>query len=378
MSAVPAALKELRDAYDDRAAAIRRWRATGAPVVGCVGADVPVELVTAAGALPVRLAGDPGRDRALADHYLGTGLDPASRSILAGLLRGEPDLDLLLVSNDCAGSLRLFYTVRELQRLGVEPALPRTHLVDILHLPHRTTTRYNRVRLAETKELLERWSGRRIGEDDLSEAVRQHDEARRLMRALRRLRTADRPALRGEEALIAIGAGAALPAGDHAGLLDRLLRAEADLPRHDGRRIYLTGSAHDGPAVYRAIEDAGHVIVADDHDWGDALADPLVGAPTLDALAERYQYRGPTSARSSIQVRARQTAAIAERSRPDLLVSYVRAMDEAPAWDFPAQRRAAGVPAVILEHRRYGELGDDALPLITGALGAARPKGEAL
>jgi benzoyl-CoA reductase/2-hydroxyglutaryl-CoA dehydratase subunit BcrC/BadD/HgdB len=378
MTAVPAALKELRNAYDDRAAAIRRWRATGAPVVGCVGADVPVELVTAAGALPVRLAGDPGRDRALADRYLGTGLDPASRAILAGLLCGEPEIDLLLVSNDCAGSLRLFYTVRELQRLGVERSLPRTHLVDVLHLPHRTTTRYNRVRLAETKDLLERWSGRRIGESALGDAIQQHDEARRMMHALRALRTTDRPALAGRDALIAIGAGAVLPAQDHAGLLDRLLTAKAGLPSHDGARIYLTGSAHDEPEVYREIEDAGYVIVADDHDWGDALADPLVGEPTLDALAERYQYRGPTSARSSIRARARQTAATAARSRPDVLVSYVRAMDEAPAWDFPAQRKAAGVPPVVLEHRRYGELGEDALPLIADALNSARPKGEAV
>ncbi|MGI5230665.1 2-hydroxyacyl-CoA dehydratase [Actinoallomurus sp. CA-142502] len=377
MSTTPAALKELRDAYDDRPAAIRRRRATGAPVVGCVGADVPVELVTAAGALPVRLSGDPARDRAVADRYLGTGLDPAARSILAGLLSGEPEVDLLLISNDSAASLRLFYTVRELRRLGVEPSLPRTHLVDILHLPHRTTARYNRVRLAETKELLERWSGRRIGEKELAKAVQQHDEARRRMLALRRLRTADRPALRGEDALMAIGAGAVLTAEQHAGLLDRLMLADAGLPRHDRPRLYLTGSAHDGPEVYRAIEDAGYLIVADDHDWGDALAGPLVGEPTLDALAERYQYRDPTAARSSVRVRAGQAAATVERSRPDLLVCYVRDGDEAPAWDFPAQRRAAGVPAVILEHRRYGELGEDALPIIADALRTARPKGEA-
>ncbi|WP_329260266.1 2-hydroxyacyl-CoA dehydratase family protein [Actinoallomurus sp. NBC_01490] len=376
MSTTPAALKELRDAYDDRPAAIRRRRAAGAPVVGCVGADVPVELVTAAGALPVRLAGDPARDRDAADRYLGTGLDPAAGSILAGLLSGEPELDLLLISNDCAASLRLFYTVRELRRLGVEPALPRTHLVDVLHLPHRTTTRYNRVRLAETKELLERWSGRRIGESELAKAVRQHDEARRRMLALRRLRTADRPALRGEDALIAIGAGAVLTPEEHTALLDRLMLADADLPRYDRPRLYLTGSAHDGPEVYRAIEDAGYLIVADDHDWGDALAGPLVGEPTLDALAERYQYRAPTAARSSVRVRADQTAATVERSHPDLLVCYVRDRDEAPAWDFPAQRRAAGVPAVILEHRRYGELGEDALPIIADALRTARQNGE--
>lgn len=364
------ALRRLRDAYEDRDAVIRRWRATGAPVVGCVGADVPVELVTAAGALPVRLAGDPRRDRGDADRYLGTGLDPASRSILAGLLSGGRELDLLLVSNDCAGSLRLFYTVRELRRLGAAPHLPRTHLVDVLHLPHRTTTRYNLVRLTELRELLERWSGRRIGDAELAGAIAEHDEARRLLAGLRRHRTADRPVLSGTEALFAIGAGAALPVREHAELLDRLTTGSdgRDTAHGGAPRIYLTGSAHDGPEVYREIEDAGYVIVADDHDWGDALAEPLVGGPTLTALAERYQYRGPTAARSAVRARARQAADTAARSRPDLLVSYVRELDEAPAWDFRAQSAAVGVPAVLLERRRYGELGEDALPRIAAAL----------
>ncbi|WP_324278077.1 hypothetical protein [Blastococcus brunescens] len=40
-------------------------------------------------------------------------------------------------------------------------------------------------------------------------------------------------------------------------------------------------------------------------------------------------------------------------SRADLLLAVVREHDEAPAWDFPAQEAAAGVPAVQLARQPY-------------------------
>ena len=40
------------------------------------------------------------------------------------------------------------------------------------------------------------------------------------------------------------------------------------------------------------------------------------------------------------------------------MVSYVRRFDDGPPWDFPAQRAAAGVPAVLVEQQEYGRVTD--------------------
>ncbi|GAB3428877.1 2-hydroxyacyl-CoA dehydratase [Actinophytocola sediminis] len=325
-------------------------------VVGYVGQDVPVELVHAAGALPVRLAGQPGTDVAVGEGYLGAGVDRWARSVLTRLLAGEyGGLDRLLVSRDCEASLRLFYAIRELRRVAPELGLPETYLVDLLHLPHWTTTRYNKVRVTELVAVLERWTGTRLTPGAIAEAIALHDEHRRALRTVSAMRRTDPPRLTGTQALAVFGA--VVPVAEHTRLL--LALPDSVVDTHPGRRVFLTGSAHDTAEVYRAIEAAGCVVVGEDHDWGDLLATRLVGEPTLDALVERYQHNGPTAARASIQDRAAHTAAAAAECGADLVVSYVRANDDAPPWDFPAQAealRANGIPAVLVDRQEYGEI----------------------
>lgn len=369
MSPTPA-LGLLLEAYGDRTSAASRWRrdvAVGEAgsevrVVGYVGADTPVELLTAAGVLPLRLAGDPEAPSDLGDLYLGKGVDPMARSTLSRLLAGVyGDLDRVVVSRDCEASLRLFYALRELRRVEPGSGVPEAYLVDILHLPHRTTTRYDLARVSQFRDRLGAWTGRRISDADLAGAVAAHDEQRRLLTEAAALRRSVPARLTGSEFLAVVGAGTAMPVAEHAALLRRLL-AEADaLPARTGQRVFLTGSGHDTTHVYEAVEAAGYVVVGEDHDWGDLLFERTVGAPTLDGLVERYQYNGPAAPRASIAERAAHTAMAAGRCSAEVLVGWVRRGDDAPLWDFAAQRRMAGLPAVLLEGQEYGRIDIDAL-----------------
>jgi benzoyl-CoA reductase/2-hydroxyglutaryl-CoA dehydratase subunit BcrC/BadD/HgdB len=335
-------------------------------VVGCVGADVPVELLTAAGMLAVRLAGDPAADRGAGDSYLGRGLDPVARSVLSRLLAGDfGRLDALVVSRDCEASLRLFYAVRELRRLEPGLGLPPVHLVDVLHLPHRTTTRYVLAKVREMRAAVGRWAGAPVTDDALAAAIAAHDRLRGLLAALTGLRRARPARLSGTRALAVAAATTAVPVPDAIDLVSAVLAA--DLPEIGGRRTFLTGSSHDCPHVYAALEGAGLLVVGDDHDWGDLLGEGPVGAPTELALAERYQHAGPTGPRGSIRRRAAYTAAAALACDAELLVAYVREHDDGPPWDFPAQREATGLPAVLLDRQPYGEVELSRLPAAVGA-----------
>ncbi|MFC7381271.1 2-hydroxyacyl-CoA dehydratase [Sphaerisporangium rhizosphaerae] len=345
-----AALAALEEAYARRGAPFEGRTGAGAPVVGYVGADMPVELLTAAGVRAFRLTGDPESDSALGDRYLGRGVDPIARSVLARLLAGSfGDLDRVVVSRDCEASLRLFYALRELSRVEPGRRLPEVYLVDILHLPHRTTALYNRRRIGEFAARLEAWTGRPL---DLAGAVAAHDERRRLLAAAAELRRAVPARLTGRQFLAV--AGAALPVEEHIALLERLLAEAGRLAEHTGRRVFLSGSDHDTPHVYEAIESEGHVIVGEDHSFGEPLRAEPVGGGGLDALAEHYHHSGPTAHRATAAERAAHVATAVRRCRAELLLAYSRAGDEAPAWDFPAQRAAAGIPAVSLERQEYG------------------------
>lgn len=374
------ALQELSSAYADRSATAARWRSSEHPVIGYVGADVPVELLTAAATVPLRLAGDPTADRTLGDRYLGTGLDPVARSVLSGLLAGAYPIDCLVVSRDCEASLRLFYAVRELRRVEPALALPETWLVDILHLPHRTTTAYNTVRIAQLRDHLGDWTGRRVDDGVLAAAIEAHDEQRALLAELARLRHARPAAMSGTQFLAVVGAGTAMPVADHIKLLRALLgEAGATGLAGPGRRAFLTGSSHDTASVYRAIEEHDVTIVGEDHDWGELLFTRRTGplsagaaAGTLvEALAERYQYNGPSAARSTVRARA---AHAAERSREcgaELLICYARRHDEAPSWDFSRQAEACELPTIVLQRQSYGEVDSQRLLEMTTVEGGA-------
>ncbi|SFN37396.1 Benzoyl-CoA reductase/2-hydroxyglutaryl-CoA dehydratase subunit, BcrC/BadD/HgdB [Pseudonocardia ammonioxydans] len=344
------------------------------PVAGYVGADVPVELLTAAGYHPRRLSGSPHEDASAGRRYLGGGLDPVACSVLTRLLAGSyGPLDVLVVSRDCEASLRLFYVLRELRRVEPSVALPPLHLVDVLHLPHRTTTRYVLAKVRGLRAWLAERSGRPVGDDALAAAVVAHDRVRALLRATGELRPRRR--LTGTEFLGVVDAATALLPDRAAELLGALVAELADRDPRSGLPVHLTGSAHDCPDVYAAVEAGGLLVVGEDHDRGDLLAATDVGDPGDPAglelaLAERYQHNGPAAPRASIAERAAHTAARVRSRDAAGLLGYVREHDDGPPWDWAAQRAAAGVPAALLERQPYGRVDPDALDRAVRALRA--------
>lgn len=361
------ALAELTRIADDRLAPARAWSAAGrGPVIGVIGPDVPRELVTALGGLAVRLHGRPGTDRDLGDRYLGRGVDTWARALLAALLQNTwAGLDALIVGRDCEASSRLFFALRELHRIGAAADLPPVLLCDVLHLPHRSTTRYVATRLAQLQAQLEERTGRRTPDGALSAAVTAHDRVRARLRRLADLRRAPGPRLSGSDALAVHAAVQALAPEDAEPLLAALTADLAGREPLTGVRVHLTGSAHDEPAVYRQLEAGGAVIISEDHDWGDLQWRRPVGDAT--GLAERYQHNGPSAQRACAQARAALLEEDLTAGRPELVVAYVREQDDAPAWDLPAQREVASrhdVPLVLLEHQRYGQVDPNPLDAV--------------
>jgi benzoyl-CoA reductase/2-hydroxyglutaryl-CoA dehydratase subunit BcrC/BadD/HgdB len=360
MSALP---RTLEDLVGDPLREARAHREAGGIVAACIGDDVPLEVLSAAGVFALGVTGDPAAPREAADRYLGASTDERSRSQLARLLAGELELaDRLLIGHDCEGSRRLFAVAGELRRLGLARSLPEPYFVDVLHLPRRGSERHVRRALDRLRVQVGQWSGREVSDEDLRHAVAASNRRRQLVAGLGALRAAGPPRLTGVEALAAIGAGRLLDVNTHAALLDHLLSEADALPGRPGVRVFLTGSDHDHPALYRLVEAAGAVVVGEDQAWGTAAGEGAIAQTSdpLDGIAEHYALRIVASAKRGLAERAAMTLRRARDVGAQLVIGFGRRGDDGPGWDHPAQRRAlgqAGIPMVFI-----GDVGYSAVP----------------
>jgi hypothetical protein len=360
----------------------RELAAAGTRAVGLVGGDVPVELVLAAGALPVQLPAFADAATPLADKYLESGFALASRSIVEQWLTGRFDhFESVVFSRANDGAQRLYYYLCELQRRGVARG-PRPLLYDLAKIPRATS-------VAHTLESTRRLAAE-LGADarHFGASIALRNRRRALFAQLAELRASTTvPDGAGVERLARasdLGPAAAFDASlanwlrdaaDSAGAAGASGAIQAVSQAQSPRvRIALMGSAPPSDVLHSAVAEAGGCIVDEigDHSLtrlGSAIPSDV---EPLAAIAAHYQTLalGPRS----FQDRAAELVQRALTARVDGVILWLLEEDEALVWDVPPIRRlldGAALPLLCLTRRRWdaqdGTL--EAIKLFTSRLG---------
>jgi benzoyl-CoA reductase/2-hydroxyglutaryl-CoA dehydratase subunit BcrC/BadD/HgdB len=362
------AWESLHDAYMRPWLIADEWRRLGGRVVGVLGNDLPREVVAAGGLLPVRLS--PVRlDRGGKHHAdavpegLAAQLTPPTSLVLGALMTGELDwIDALAIGRDSETHADLFYVIRELVRTGEGAGFPPFVFCDHLRLARRQNREYNRLRIREFATTISEWAPRTIDADSLFAAIGDRIAVSERLSALNDLRTRRPSEVSGSQMLVATGAAQAMPALDATGLL-ATAESEREHEPESLLRILVTGSGQDDLWVYRALEQSGATVVAEDHEWGPDLHWEIADSPDpWDALADRYLSNGHGAARSGLWERTARTAAAARTYEADGVLQIVFDHDEAAPWELPGLRTALGSGTPVVQVRlRYGEENTDAL-----------------
>jgi benzoyl-CoA reductase/2-hydroxyglutaryl-CoA dehydratase subunit BcrC/BadD/HgdB len=315
--------------------------ALGGRAVGYIGPDIPVELILAASAIPVRLCGTPAAPTPHAERYLEASFSPESRSIAEQWLTGGLDcFDSVIFSRSDDSAQRLYYYLCELQRRG-RCGGPKPLLYDLARIKRALS-------LAHTIESTRRLAAAlNVNEADLDGAVQ---------RVKARLALLSR--------LTALRAGTPAPQGS---LVHRIMRAshcdwsmEFDLalerwlaaPVNAGstRRVLLVGSAPPDERLHCAVESADAAVVDELNDASAApLASSLRPASALEEIAQRC-YRTIGAIRSLLQSR-QDICRRAHELRVQGVIVWLIAEDTGLAWEAPHLERAlrdAGVPVLLL------------------------------
>ena len=273
-------------------ARVRDWkqRHGAAKAIAFFPVYAPMEIVHAAGMLPVMLSGAGDRlDIQHADSRFGSFICSIIKTTMEMAMTGhlEP-FDGLLFSSICDSARNLCFVVKR--------NFPQMY-VDFIHLPHSTSgssvdflaEEYRRI-IAE----LERLGGSPVGEEALRRSIALYNEQRQLVRRLYALRAQSPHLLRAWESYVLVRSGNLMPVQEH---IDLLRQALEYLPtrsskKRDAVRVVIEGSFCEQPPLelIRLLENAGCDVVEDDlvlaQRW--FIDDvPVTGDP-VRALAQSY------------------------------------------------------------------------------------------
>lgn len=336
----------LQRAYEDRLALVHQQ---ARPVVGYVGNTVPMELIAAAGCVPVRIAPVQG-DTALADRFVDPVSDPDVRRIFELYASGELDaLSLLIVPRSSEAQHKLYLSLREARRAGVTRRGPELWLYDIPHTQRPSSHAYGLARSRALWQALAALGGTSCDEVALRQAVTAGNRTRALLGRLHEQRW--HVPVSGRESHVATGALRFMPRD--AGHLSMQQWLEAGGPQAvpSGPRLLVRGVPQDHDRLHALVESLGARIVAEDDDWGARAGGPLI-PPNLEPLRAVFEHywRDVPCVRVHPSRDAWFKATVA-RPGLDGLLFYLPRPDDVHGWAYPADRELAerhGLPSLLI------------------------------
>ena len=281
------ALSRISEIYERRLEEPRRREGD---FIGYICCYVPVEVITASGAHPVRILGNMREPPREVDAHLETIMCPYVRSFFDLALRGEYDfLRGLIVPHTCDNVQRIYDIWRERGK----PEF--IHFLDVPHMLHDGSFRFFRRQV----ELLIKYLGNFLGKDikgGLEDAIKLHNRIRGLLRRVYEERKKKNPPITGVEVLKLLVAGMLIPPEEYASLLEELLEEIKGREAYErvGPRIMIYGAHLDDIAFIELIEKSGGMVVMDDLCTGTRLFwKDVVGDDPAEALSRSYLYNIP-------------------------------------------------------------------------------------
>ncbi len=279
---------KVKSFYEDYGRRARELHGAGRRFIGYICSFVPLEIITASGAIPFRVRGNLHEPITKGDTLLETIVCPYYRSCFDLSVKDRyAFLSGMVIPHGCDSMVRS-YSVWSY-------SLPYSyfHFVNNPTVCEESSFEFFEEELKTFKKSLEQFTGKEITRQDLEQAILAHNENRERVKALYDLRKSDPPLLSGTELTMTLTVGSSLPVEESTRLFDEVLaevrgREKSPLPK--GPRILVDGACLDNIELIRLVEELGGNVVADTICNGarDQLPKTEVGQEPIKALALRY------------------------------------------------------------------------------------------
>ena len=268
------------------------WRKQGGKVMGLLCSYVPEELIYAAGMLPWHVMGTDQANTSRALTYRMANSALYCNRVLESFLAGELDfLDGVIATDREQDLVRLW---------DVLVHLKKTPFAHIIHVPiGESALGYRQMakEIAGLKKSVEKFSGTKITEESLRQAITVFNKMRTLLAKLYEMRKKEVPPVSGAEAMAIVAAATIMPKDEFNRELEALLpylekrKTSVD---HVRPRLLLSSDTLYNPSYVELVEQSGGLVAMDDLDPGSRYFWQTVDTSSADpvyALAKRYLSR---------------------------------------------------------------------------------------
>jgi len=273
---------------------IQKWKENGGKIVGYTCSFMPVELLSAADILPIRLRGINAHSMEISDSYYGPFVCSFPKAVIQLAGTGKYNfLDGVIISNGCDTLRRMNDCWRKMGE-DIKGSLPSwLYYFDVPHKPdgHAFDWYVNQVK--KLIATIEKQFDVRITEEKLNKAIKAQNDVRKMIWEIEKLRSETPLRITGTEAYSAIIAGTIMPVDEYKKHLNEFIikirKRKKDLAI-DKKKIFLGGSICDDFELVSLIEKSNAVVVGENICFGIRNEKDMVceTEDPIKALATKY------------------------------------------------------------------------------------------
>ena len=256
-------LNEFKECSEHPYRVISAYKQEGKKVIGVLPYFAPVELVVAAGMVPMGIWGSNKKTIALAKEYCATFYCTIAQLALEMLLDGTLDqLDGIITPTICD-------TLRPMSqnfRVAMEGKLPCIFLAHPQHRKPAFGLQFTVDQYMHVKSELEKISGNTITDEALRDAIKVMNRSRKARREFVKLAGQHPEAISAVERSAVLRSAWFMEPAVHAQKLEELNEEFSKLPASNwkGRKVVTSGIICDNPKLLQIFDDNNIAIAADD------------------------------------------------------------------------------------------------------------------
>jgi bcr-type benzoyl-CoA reductase subunit C len=281
-------LAKATEIYHNRNKRALELKAEGKKIFGYFCCYAPLELLTTLDIVPFRVLGDMEEPITMSDAHLPSVMCVFYRSCLDIALKGRYGFfEGVVGTHACDAAQRVSQMWRNLMVTSYD------FFLDLPHTKRGTAIQFFKDQMVYFKESLEEYTGSRIIDSALEEAIVFHNRQRALVRDLYDLRKDDPPLITGSEVLPVMISLMCIPVDEGIELLEQVIaevKERSDVPQKRAERVLVWGSLIDNMAMTELIENSGLNIVMDDTAIGSRpfMHDVAMDGDPLHNLTRHY------------------------------------------------------------------------------------------